>query len=82
MSHRLEENERSKRTNHNESKTRRTSSTVKPDAEDKEDKMSQRHSEGDFKHRVLSLSGRQQGRVIATLLLRATKDPLQTWIRA
>jgi hypothetical protein len=48
MSHRLEENEGTKRTNHNESKTRRTFSTVKPNAEDKEDNMSQRQTEGDI----------------------------------
>jgi hypothetical protein len=48
MSHRLEKSEGTKGTDRNESKTRRTSSAVKPDAEDKEDRMPQRHSEGDI----------------------------------
>jgi hypothetical protein len=48
MSHRLEENEGTKRTDHKEPKTPRTFSTVKPDAEDKEDGISQRHPEGNI----------------------------------
>jgi hypothetical protein len=48
MSHRLEKNEGTKRADHDGSKTRRTFSTVRPDAEDKEVNMSQRHSEGDI----------------------------------
>lgn len=46
MSHRLEENEDTKYNDHKEPKTPRTYSTVKPDAEDKEDDVSQRQSEG------------------------------------
>ncbi len=48
MSHRLEESEGAKHTDRNESKTRSTSSTEKPDTEDKEDSMPQRHSEGNI----------------------------------
>ena len=48
MSHRLKESEGTKRTDRNESKIRSRSSTEKPDTEDKEDRMPQRHSEGDI----------------------------------
>jgi hypothetical protein len=48
MSHRLEENEDTKYTDHKEPKTSRTYSTVKPDVEDKEDSVSQRQSEGNI----------------------------------
>jgi hypothetical protein len=48
MSHRLEENEDTKYTDHKEPKTPRTYSTVKPDVEDKEVNMSQRQSEGNI----------------------------------
>lgn len=48
MSHRLEENEDTKYTDHKEPKTPRTYSTVKPDAEDKEVSMSQRQTEGNI----------------------------------
>jgi hypothetical protein len=48
MSHRLEENEETKYTDHKEPKTPRSYSTVKPDVEDKEDSVSQRQSEGNI----------------------------------
>ncbi len=46
MSHRLEENEGTKGIEHKESKTPRTFSNLKPDAEDKEDSMSQQQQSG------------------------------------
>jgi hypothetical protein len=82
MSHRLEENEETKYTDHKEPKTPRSYSTVKPDVEDKEDSVSQRQSEGNIQAQSPRLSGTQQRKAIATLLLQATKVPLQTWIRA
>jgi len=49
VSHRLEENEDSKYPgDYKEPKTPRTYSTLKPDAENKEDSTSNRHSEGNI----------------------------------
>ena len=48
MSHRLEENEDTKYNDQKEPKAPRTYSTVKPDAEDKEDSVSQRQFDGNI----------------------------------
>ena len=47
MSHRLEENEDTKYEDYKEPRTPRTYSTIKPDAEDKQDSTSHRHTGGD-----------------------------------